>query len=142
MSTRTTLHLCSTLPNGDNQWHFNDQDKANCLNGYFASITTLNDEHTKLPPFSKLTDNSLSGLNCTEHENETIIEGLKPNKAIGDNGISHKILKGVSKSVSKPLYIMMNRSCSEGVLPDIWKLANIISILIREINLDHPIKDQ
>ena len=52
--------LCSTLPNGENQWHFNDQDEANCLNDYFASISTVNDEHTPLPSFSKLTDNSLS----------------------------------------------------------------------------------
>ena len=28
--------LCSTLLNGNNQWHFNDLDKANCLNDYFA----------------------------------------------------------------------------------------------------------
>ena len=45
--------LCSTLSNGDNQWHFNDQDKANCLNDYFASISTVNDAETQLPPFTK-----------------------------------------------------------------------------------------
>ena len=39
---------------------------------------------------------------------ENIIEVLNPNKASGDDGISHKILKGVSKSVSKPLCILMN----------------------------------
>ena len=55
-----------------------------------------------LPPFSKLTDNSFSQINCTENEIETIIEVLNPNKASGDDGISHNMLKGVSKSVSKP----------------------------------------
>ena len=29
---------------------FYDQDKANCLNEYFASISTVNNEHTQLPP--------------------------------------------------------------------------------------------
>ena len=91
-------------------------------------ISTLNDEHTPLPPFSKLTDNSLSEINCTEYEIETIIEVLNPNKAIGNDGISHKMLKGVSRSVSKPLCIMMNRSFSEGIFPDTWKLANVIPI--------------
>ena len=71
----------------------------------FASILTVNDEHTQLPPFSKLIDNSLSEINCTEHEIETIIEALNPNKARGDDGISHKMFNGVSKSVSKPLCI-------------------------------------
>ena len=98
------------------------------MNDYFASISTVNDEHTQLPPFSKLTNNSLSEINCTEHEIQTIIEVLNPNKASGDDGISHKMLKGVSKSVSKPLYILMNRSFSEGIFPDTWKLANVIPI--------------
>ena len=45
---------------------FNDQEKANYLNDYFASISTVNDEHTPLPLITKLTDNSLSQINCTE----------------------------------------------------------------------------
>ena len=120
--------LCSTLSNGDNQWHFNVQDKANCLNVYFASISTVNDVETQLPPFTKLTDNSLSQINCSELEIQNIIEVLNPNKASGDDGISHKMLMGVSKTVFKPLCILMNRSFKEGIFPDIWKLANVIPI--------------
>ena len=56
----------SALPSGDNQWHFNDQDKANCLNDYFASISTVNDINTQLPPFTKLTDNSFYFLTSSE----------------------------------------------------------------------------
>ena len=120
--------LCSTLSNGDNQWHFSDQDKANCLNDYFASISTVNDAETQLPPFTKLTDNSLSQIICTELEIENIIEVLNPNKASGDDSTSHKMLKSVSKTVSKPLCILMNRSFHEGIFPDIWKLANVFPI--------------
>ena len=47
-------------------------------------------------------------INCTELEIENIIEVLNSNKASGDDGISHKMLKGVSKTVSKPLCILMN----------------------------------
>ena len=53
-SASSTPPLCSTLPNGNNQWHFNDLDKANCLNDYFASILTVKDKHTQLPPFQNL----------------------------------------------------------------------------------------
>ena len=35
-------------------------------------------------------------------------------------------LKGVSKSVSKPLCILINRTFSEGKFPDTWRLANVI----------------
>ena len=104
-STSSISPLCSTLPYGDNIWHFNDQDKANFLNDYFASISTVNDSETQLPPFNKTTDNSLSQINCTELKIKNIIEVLNSNKASGDDGISHKMLKGVSKTVSKPLKI-------------------------------------
>ena len=120
--------LCSTLSIGDNQWHFNDQDKANCLNDYFASISTFNDAETQLhPPLTKLTDNSLSYINCTALEIENI-EVVNPDKVSGDDGISHKMLKGVTKTVSKPLCILMKRSLHEGIFPDILKLANGVPI--------------
>ena len=99
------------------------------MNDYFASISTVNDENTLSPPFTKLTDNSLSQIICTEQEIENkTIEVLNPNKASGDDGISHKMLRGVSKSVSKPLCILMNRSFEEGIFPDIWKIAYVIPI--------------
>ena len=44
------------------------------------------------------------------------------------HGFQVWILKGVSKSVSKPLCILMNRSLSECIFPDTWKLANVIPI--------------
>ena len=71
---------------------------------------------------------TLSQIHCTEHEIENIIEVLNPNKASGDDGISHKMLNSVSKSVSKPLCILINRSFDEGIFPDTWKLANVIPI--------------
>ena len=73
---------------------FNDKDKANCLNKYFASISTVGDIHTQLPPFTKLTDNSFSHIICTEHEIETTIEVLNHNKANGNDGISNKNAHG------------------------------------------------
>ena len=36
------------------------------------------------------------------------------------------MLRGVFKSVSKPLCILMNRSFKEGIFPDIWKIAIVI----------------
>ena len=37
-------------------------------------------------------------------------------------------LKGVSKSISKPLSILKNRSFHEGIFPEAWKVANVIPI--------------
>ena len=128
--------------NGDDQWHLNDQDKAKCLNDYFASILTVNDEHTKLPAFSNHTDNSLSHINCTEHEIESTIEILNPNKASGDDGISHKMLKGISNSFSKPLYILMNQSFDKSIFLIFGSFQMLSSHLNREIYLNYPTTDQ
>ena len=54
---------------------------------------TVNDENTVLPPYEKLTNNSLSTMNCTETEIESLINVLNPNKASGDDGINHRMLK-------------------------------------------------
>ena len=120
--------LSSTLPSGETQWAFTGEAKADCLNDYFVSISTVNDENTVLPPFEKLTNNSLSTVNCTETEIENLINVLNINKASGDDGISHRMLKGVSKSISKPLSILMNISFNEGIFPEAWKIANVIPI--------------
>ena len=69
------------------------------------------------------TSNSLSTVNCTENEIENLINVLNINKASGDDGISHRMLKGV-----KPLSILMNRSFNEGIFPEAWKIANVIPI--------------
>ena len=110
------------------------------MNDYFASISTINDENTKLPPFTKHTDNSLSQIICTEREfqkEKKTIEVLNPNKASGDDSISHKILRCVSKSVSKPLCILMNRSFEEGIFPDIWKIA-IVNPIFKKGDKSQP----
>ena len=37
-STSSIPPLCSSLPNSGSTWHFNNPDKANCWNDYFAAI--------------------------------------------------------------------------------------------------------
>ena len=55
---------------------------------------------------------------------------------------SHKMLKGVSKSVSNPLFILMNRSFDEGIFPDICKLWNVIPIFKKGDKSQHLTTDQ
>ena len=89
--------------------------KLTVLNDYFDSISTVNDSDTQIPPFTKITDNSLSQINFTELEIENIVKVLNSNKESGNDGISHKMLTGVSNTVSKPICILMKRSFDEGI---------------------------
>ena len=112
-SSSTIPPLCSTLPSGEKQFYFSDEEKAECLNDYFSSISNVDDRNTTLPPFYCKTHNSLSNVSCTENEIELLIQTLNPNKANGLDGISNRMLKSVSKTISKPLAILLNRSFSE-----------------------------
>ena len=88
---------------------FSDQEKVDCLNQYFTSVSSIDDSNTQLPPFEAKTNNRLSDISCTATEVETLIKLLNPNKATGPDEISNRMLKLVAKEVSIPLSILFNR---------------------------------
>ena len=93
---------------------FTNEEKAECLNSYFASISTIDEHAPVLPPMPIKTRNTLTSISITESEIEDIIFALKVNKASGPDNISHKMLKGVVRTISKPLL------CLQCCLIDLW----------------------
>ena len=126
-SVSTIPPLC-TQDAGSPVWHVTDKEKADSLNSYFASVSSLDDSQAELPPFTELTDATLDNIEITEEEINDVIENLDPNKASGSDLISNKMLKKISKVVAKPLCIIFNRSLHEGVFPDKWKLGNLVPL--------------
>lgn len=53
------------------------------------------------------------------------IKKLNPNKLLGWDNISIRMIKICDKSVSYPLKVVFQTSFQEGMLPDSWKKANI-----------------
>ena len=127
-SSTTIPPLVSSSPLGGNKFHFTDKEKAECLNDYFASISNVDDQNTALPPFFRKSPNSLSNISCTAEEVELLVQTLNPNKANGLDGISNRMLRAVSKTISEPLAVLFNRSFSEGIFPEAWKMAGRIPI--------------
>ena len=128
-STSSSLPpLNSFSVTGQNDFCFSSEEKADLLNRYFTSISTVNDDKVTLPAFEYKCQNRLARIGCTSHEIQTLIELLNPNKATGPDEISNKMLKAVSKEVSVPLNILFNRSFMEGKFSDIWKYSNVIPI--------------
>ena len=120
--------LNTTTASGSNLLHVTDKEKSDCLNSYFASISTLDDSCAVLPPFEELTNSVLDKIDITEEEIRDIIVNLDPNKASGPDQISNKMIKRVAGAISKPLHIIFNRSLSENIFPDIWKLGNLVPL--------------
>ena len=67
------------------------------------------------------------------------ISKLKQDKAPGDDGISPKFLKKVVDEIAEPLTEIFNKSMSEGVVPQDWKLANVTPIFKKGTKLDSGI---
>ena len=111
--------LSTPTASGAHLWHVTDEEKAGCLNSYFASVSSLDDSHAVLPPFTELTDKALDNIDITEDEINYIIVNLDPNKASGPDLISNKMIKNIVGAIAKPLRIIFNSLLREGIFPDI-----------------------
>ena len=103
--------------------------KADCLNKYF--YTCFNHNH---PPLTTLDDDldliygSLCPqscpveLLCTEEAVLELLVGLDISKSCGNDGISPRMLKSTSFSITSSLCRLFNLSVSTGQFPSAWKL--------------------
>ena len=109
--------------------------KADCLNKYF--YTCFNHNH---PPLTTL-DNDLDliygslcpqncpvELLCTEEAVLELLVGLDISKSCGNDGISPRMLKSTSFSITSSLCRLFNLSISTGQFPSAWKLGRITPI--------------
>ena len=118
----------------------NDQKVANStksiaelFNGYFASVFTdhlHNHEMTDTDPadFNEAPPQNLDELNISELEVVAALRGLNPDKALGPDGIPGRILKETAQQIAPTLTLLFNKSLHSAVLPDEWKLANVVPV--------------
>ena len=53
---------------------------------------------------------------------------VNPNKSPGPDGIHTKALKELAEILAKTLTIIFNISIQTGIVPDLWKIGNIIAL--------------
>ena len=98
-NAETIPPLKVSTDNGDD-YYFTDEEKANCLNDFFISISTVNDSDASLPAFTPKTNEKITNVTITESEIIDTVETLDPNKAVGEDLISHKVLRATKQSIS------------------------------------------
>ena len=54
---------------------------------------------------------------------------LKPDKAQGPDGVYPMVLRECAEAVAKPLAMIYQKSFDEGVVPENWKEANVLSLI-------------
>ena len=56
------------------------------------------------------------------------MENLKIGKSPGPDGIHPRVLKELAKELKMPLFIIFRKSLDTGILPKVWKIANVSPI--------------
>ena len=74
--------------NGVEELCFTDEDKANCLNDFCVSFSSIDGSITDLPAFERSTFPSLEHIRIERSDIEDIIATLDVNEAVGQDLIS------------------------------------------------------
>lgn len=118
----------------DNEVIRNLVEIANQMNKHFTEIPNkLAKNFVDSEPVTTLTRNithypTIFIDPVTENEIFNIITDLKKSNSVGLDKISSNMLKSVVNHIVKPLTYLINRSLSEGIFPDILKVAKIIPL--------------
>ena len=57
-----------------------------------------------------------------------LLRKMNANKAAGPDGLQSKLLKACAKGLAKPLSVLFHSCFKTGVIPNKWKMANVIPI--------------
>jgi hypothetical protein len=70
----------------------------------------------------------MTDLTLTVEEVQAVLENLDSTKATGPDNIPARLLKETAPIISPSLCMLFNKSLDEGVLPEEWKLENIVPV--------------
>ena len=103
-------------------------DKANLLNTFFASQSTIDDTNKDIPDFDFQIDSSIDSITITEEDVTDFLLSLDTTKAYGHDSVSPKMLKEAYRELSVPLCKIYNKSLQTKKYPSQWKIANVVPV--------------
>ncbi|XP_071177472.1 uncharacterized protein [Mytilus edulis] len=113
---------------------FNDIDKANEFNNFFAMQTNIDDTEAVIPDLT-VPDYTLSDITLKDSEVEDVLKILNPNKASGPDLISPILLKEAVSQLKFPLCKLFNLSLSNAIFPADWKKANVTPVFKNDTSI-------
>ena len=128
------MPILKTVENNIEVFYYNDEEKADCLNKYFASISTVDESSASLPQFTLKCNSEMNEVLISTTDIEGIIHSLDINKAVGLDQMSHRLLKGTKHTISKPLCMLFNKFLYDQKFPRKWKESVCTPYLKRAIN--------
>ncbi len=101
-------------------------ESAETFANYFHSV--YNTDNGSLPVFENKCDSKLYGIDFSMDIISSYMHKLSNKTSVGPDGIPNLFLKKMSGVLSLPLSLIFQRSLDSGVLPRIWKVANITPV--------------
>ena len=105
-----------------------DSDRADALNGYFATVGTVDDGATPYMAPRVKPGTTLSSVDFTDVKIRAAIKKLKSNKASGVDGLPPILFKKVMNALVFPLSLLFQSFFSIGMIPTQWKYAVVTPV--------------
>ena len=126
LKTKSAVSPLLRSPTDENSVKFLDEDKANILQDQFCSVFT-NEPPGNLPDFYPRTE-SVVNVELSIEMIRKEITSLNPNKSLGPDEIHPIMMKELIDYIDVPLYNIIQKSLTDGVLPADWKVAHVTPI--------------
>jgi hypothetical protein len=110
--------------------------KAELLNNFFSSHSNIDTTNASLPNNIDRPDEIINTVLLNENEVCDILKSLDPEKAVGPDGISPKLLKMCATIITPSLTKLFNLSLRTCKFPTSWKLANVLPIYKKGVTSD------
>lgn len=112
----------------NNEYAETEIQKANMLNAYFASQSTVNDYNKTLPQQRLVSHGQFDTFVITPENVKDVFDNLDISKSCGPDMMSPRLLKEASSILAKPYSKIFNQSLHLGKFPSSWKDANVTAI--------------
>ena len=117
----TKSNKLPALVDDDDNLVTDDLEKADLLNTFFTSQSTIDDSNGILPIYIDETVNKLENIVILENDVLNILKLLDPTKAVGHDHISPRLLKEGKNELALLLCTLFNLSLQQKVFPTDWK---------------------
>lgn len=100
---------------------------ANLFANYFSSVYGPSVSPAYTPTLSP-SNYTLYGINICQNDVLLALKSLDVSKGAGPDGLPPIFIRLCSNALAEPLFIIFQKSLTDGVFPSLWKLANIVPI--------------
>ena len=114
--------LKTTNSNGEVDTAKTDKEKAEVLANFYSSM------FTREPDGACQIQYPFTESKFEESEVRKLVLCINPNKSPGPDDLHPKALKELINVITEPLTIIFNVSKDTGIVPNIWKLGNIVAL--------------